>query len=147
MVLGLSAGSVLTEGAVMVPDWRSMPPADFLQWYAANAARLFNFFGPLEMAATLLAIAAAIILRARRRQGAGSMGMAAALSLAVLLTFPMYFRDVNLSFEHATIAPEQVPAELTRWAAWHWARTAIAIAAFVAALSSTLRAAREGDPR
>ena len=44
------------------------------------------------------------------------------------------FRDVNASFEAATIALERVPAELGRWAAWHWLRTALGAAAFAAAV-------------
>src|SRR5262245_25378869 len=59
--LGLSAGAMLTEGAVLVPWWRSMSPESFLGWYAANAARLFWFFGPLEMASALLAVAAGVL--------------------------------------------------------------------------------------
>ncbi len=30
IALGLSAGAMLTEGAVLVPYWRSLPPDSFL---------------------------------------------------------------------------------------------------------------------
>jgi len=127
LALGLAAGAVLAEGAVLVPWWRAQPPEAFLAWYAANASRLFDFFGTLEMVAAVLVILAAVLVRS------ASFVAAALLTVGVLAVFPLYFQDVNASFEKATIAPADVPAELGRWAAWHWTRTAMAIAAFAAA--------------
>jgi hypothetical protein len=47
IALGLSAGALLAEGAVLVPFWRSLQPESFLAWYRENAALLLRFFGPL----------------------------------------------------------------------------------------------------
>jgi hypothetical protein len=133
-VLGLSAGAMLAEAAVLVPYWRSLPPAEFLRWYAANAERLLVFFGPLEIAAFVLALVALGLRHVRHLPGRAALGLAALLALGVLAPFPAYFQRVNASFAAATIADAAVPGELARWAAWHWARTAIGTAAFVAAL-------------
>ena len=65
--LGLAAGAMLAEGAVLVPWWRSLPAESFLRWYADNGARLFAFFGPLEIASAGLAVAAAAPARAGAR--------------------------------------------------------------------------------
>lgn len=128
LALGLAAGAVLAEGAVLVPWWRSQPAEAFLAWYAANASRLFQFFGTLETLAAVLVIVAAVLVRGR------FFVIAALLTLGVLALFPLYFREVNASFEAATIAPGDVPAALARWAWWHWLRTLMAIAAFAAAV-------------
>jgi hypothetical protein len=141
VALGLSAGAMLAEGAVMVPYWRSLPPDAFLRWYAENASRLLAFFGPLEIAGTGLALAAAVLSGARRAVAIGLLVVSAALALAVLVPFPIYFRDVNASFAAATIAPDQVGEELARWAAWHWFRTVLGIGAFVAAVLAVRRTA------
>jgi hypothetical protein len=133
LALGLAAGAMLAEGGVLVPFWRSLPPDAFLRWYADNASRLFAFFGPLEIASTALAAGAAALHGLSRRPGAGWFAVAAVLGAAVLATFPAYFRDVNASFEAGTIPPDRVAAELERWAAWHWGRTAIGVGAFAAA--------------
>jgi hypothetical protein len=63
LALGIAAGAVLAEGAVLVPWWREQPPEAFLAWYAANASRLFGFFGTLEMVAGVLVIVAAVLVR------------------------------------------------------------------------------------
>ncbi len=43
-------------------------------------------------------------------------------------------RVSNASFAAGTIPHEALADELTRWAAWQWARTLLQIAAFAAAL-------------
>jgi len=131
--LGLSAGALLAEGAVLVPFWRGMTPASFLAWYRAHAELLFKFFGPLEIVAAGLTLAA---LAAHWLTGAASSAplfLAALLAVAVLLAFPLYFQKVNASFAAGTIAPERVADELRRWARWHWCRTGLGIGAFACA--------------
>ncbi len=134
LALGLSAGALLAEARVLVPFWRSQEPAAFLGWYRENAARLLRFFGPLEAASGVLVFAAVLVGGLVGRPGRVGMTVATALTLAVLASFPLYFQQANRSFEEATIPPERVPAELARWARWHASRTALAVAAFVAAL-------------
>lgn len=134
IALGLSAGAMLAEGAILVPYWRSLPATAFLAWYRDNAMRLVDFFGPLEVAAALLPLAAAGLYRISRRARAGLLVISAVLAVSVLAAYPMYFRDVNASFAAGTIAVDAVADELARWAAWHWMRIAIGIAAFMAAL-------------
>jgi hypothetical protein len=134
VVLGISAGSLVAEGAVLVPWWRSMPPESFLIWYSANASRLFDFFGPLEIVSALLAAAAGALRRYQGGSGSGLFIASAILAVAVLLVYPLYFQEVNAGFAAGTTPVDEMPAELARWAAWHWARTTIGIAAFAAAV-------------
>jgi len=134
VAVGLSAGAMLAEAAVLVPYWRSLEAAAFLAWYAANAARLFDFFAPLEIAGAGLGVVAAGLYGFRRRSGAVLLALSALLAVGVLVPFPLYFRDVNASFEAATIEHGQVAAELARWAWWHWLRTALGTGAFVTGL-------------
>jgi hypothetical protein len=133
LALGLSAGAMLTEGAVLVPYWRSLPPELFLNWYAANASLLFDFFGPLEVASTALTVAAAALSGYGHRPGRGLLIVSAVLTLAVLAAFPLYFQDVNAHFAAGTIARDSVATELAAWAWWHWLRTTLGASAFVAA--------------
>jgi hypothetical protein len=132
ILLGLSAGAMIAEGAVLVPWWRSLTPQSFLSWYAANAARLFDFFAPLETGGAGLAVVAGALHQ--RGASRGPFVVAAVLALTVLAAFPVYFQDVNGRFEAGTIPLDEVGGELARWAMWHWGRTVIEVAAFAAAL-------------
>jgi uncharacterized membrane protein len=132
--LGIFAGAMLTEGFVLVSFWRSLAPAAVLDWYAANDRRLLAFFSPLTVVTVLLAIAAAVACWFADGAAFGLAATAALLAGVALATFFLYFGRANKSFATASIDAVAVAAELTRWAAWHWFRTAISVAAFAASL-------------
>jgi len=132
--LGIFLGAQLTEGLVLVPYWRALPPEQFFRWYADNDRRLLRFFGPLTTATALLAIAAALATWWEGRPGAAAAALAALAMVVVVASFVAYFERANRRFATAAVAPSELPAELARWDAWHWARTALAAVAFAAAL-------------
>lgn len=127
--LGLSAGALLTEGAVLVPFWRSLPPEEFLRWYKRHAGLLFKFFGPIEVVPTLLVLAAAVS-SAMQGGASTSLSLSALFALLVVAMFPLYFRSANESFATGSIESANVADELRRWSAWHWARTVLGVLAF-----------------
>ena len=134
IALGLMTGALVAEGAILVPFWRSSPPAQFLAWYKEHAALLQGFFGPLEIAATLLTLAAAALGWIADREGRALLTASALLCVAVLAVFPLYFQRANSGFAAGATPPEAVADELRRWSAWHRARTVMSLAAFGAAV-------------
>src|SRR4030095_16680485 len=102
--LGIFAGAMLTEGLVLVPYWRSLAPAEFFAWYAANDQRLLGFFGPLTSVTALLAIAAAISSVWQGHDVKLFALMAALLAVVVVSTFFVYFQRANESFAAASIS-------------------------------------------
>lgn len=134
--LGVFVGAMLTEGCVLVPFWRSLPATEFLAWYRANDQRLLGFFGPITSLAALLALAAAVATVWEGHPGRWAAATAAVLSIVVVTTFFVYFQGANARFAAASIRAEDIPAELARWAAWHWWRTGFSVAALAAALRS-----------
>ncbi len=137
--LALFAGAMLTEGCILVPFWRSLSPAEFFAWYAANDERLFGFFAPLTVAAALIAIATAVLSFWRSEAGRWPTGLAAVILVAVVAMFPLYFQRVNVSFAAGSIAAQDLPAELALWARWHWLRTGLSFVALGAALIAARR--------
>ena len=133
LALGLSAGALLEEGALLLPGWRAQSPRAFLEGYARDAPRLQAFFAPLEVGAALVALAAALA-RTFVRGRLDTWGFAAvALAVVVLATFPLFFQGANAAFARGAMAPEAVGPALDRWARWHWTRVGVACAAPVAA--------------
>lgn len=132
--LALFVGALLTEAMVLVPMWRTLQPQEFFRLHAAHAHRLYAFFAPLTVGATLLAVAAAVGSVVTQRPLSAASIVAAALTLVVLSTYALYFRRANASFAEASITHEALPAELARWASWHWFRTLIGLAALASAL-------------
>jgi len=132
--LAIFAGGMLTEGCVLVSYWRSLAPAEFLAWYAANGQRLQGFFGPLTSVTALLSIASAFASLWQGHPGRWSALLAAVLLVTVVSTFYLYFQKANASFTAASISDVKLGAELSRWAKWHWWRVGLSFAAFVAAM-------------
>lgn len=132
--LGFFAGGMLTEGCVLVPYWRSLKPAEFLSWYAAHGYRLQSFFGPLTYVAGLLTLGAALSSLWEGHPSRWLILLAAVFMLAAVATFFLYFGKANASFAKASLPVDQVAAELTRWAGWHWWRTGLSFVALGAAL-------------
>ena len=139
LLLGLSAGAMLTEAVVLVSYWQSLPGDEFLTWFGRNEPRLVAFFGPLQTASAVLALAAFVSQYRRRKSGRGALAVAALLSLGALAMYGAYFRDVNAGFVARTIPAGDVAAELVRWGQWQWLRTAVGVAAFGAALVAATR--------
>jgi hypothetical protein len=134
VALGLAAGALVAEGGVLVPFWRSERPEAFLAWYRDHAALLVGFYGPLEIAAVGLAATALVANWLHPVMAAGPLLGAAVLAFGVLVAFPLYFQKANISFAAGTIELARVPDELRRWSRWHWARTALALGAFICAV-------------
>ncbi len=137
--LGLAAGAMLTEGALLAPYWRTLPTQEFLAWYAANASRLVAFYGPLEVFAAVATALAASTAAYHRRPARDLLLVATACAVAVLVAFPLYFRDANAAFAAGSIDAERVPQELGRWARYHWIRTGIGVIGFAAAVLAVCR--------
>lgn len=132
--LALFIGALFTEAMVLVPMWRSLPPQEFFALHAAHAHRLYAFFAPLTVVAALLAVVAAITSVATNRPLSSASVVAAVLTLVILSTYGLYFQKANASFAEASITHEALPAELARWASWHWFRTIVGLVALASAL-------------
>jgi hypothetical protein len=132
--IGIFVGSMLTEGCVLVPYWRSLSADDFYTWYAANGQRLQDFFGPITTITALLSITAATVSLLEKHPKKWFALLAAIISLAVVSTFFLYFKEANLSFANAGLKDDELAKELIRWSKWHWIRTGMSFLAFTASL-------------
>jgi hypothetical protein len=126
LIIGLYAGSLLTEAMILVPYWRRMDPAQFFELHGTLGPRLFRFFAPLTTAAVGSAVLVAMINRAENMTWTVSAG----LCVSALVIFFLYFSKANKSFADHSLKHEDLAAELTRWASWHWLRTVLVIIAF-----------------
>ena len=128
--LGLYAGSLLTEGAVLVPIWRRLPGEEFFRMHADIGPRLFQYFAPITIAGVAAPVIYAGVTLAAGRQSPALVLAAAGLCIAALLTYPLYFRSANQRFADRSISKEALGSELARWALVHWARTILVVTAF-----------------
>lgn len=125
LVLGLLAGSLLTEAIILVPYWRRMAASEFFRLHNSLGPHLFRYYAPLTVAAVGLAVLAAIVSGTANAPRMISAG----LCLCALAIFFIYFQAANNRFATHDMADHELSGELAKWARWHWLRTIIIILA------------------
>ena len=130
VLVGLYAGALLTEGAVLVPYWRTLSAEKFYELHRDVGPRLFRYFAPL----TAIAVGAAVLAAVLPDSVSTARWIAAGLCVAALLSFFVYFRRANAQFARHSLSEEDLTVELQRWAVWHHGRTLLVVAAFCVAV-------------
>ena len=132
--LGLLVGSLLTEAVILVPYWRAMDASDFLRLHSTLGPNLFRYFAPLTILATVVPVITVIAMLVTATPINRLSLLSATLVLSMLAIYFAYFKGANEKFKKGSVGVDGLPAELGRWAAWHWIRVALGIGAFIASL-------------
>lgn len=140
LVLGVFAGSLLTEALLLVPFFRSLSFEEFNRLHREFGPRLYRYYAPLTISATFVPLAAAAATLLDYPRINLFAWLAAALVLMILATYVFYFRAANLAFAEGHLDAQALAKELARWAAVHTFRTALAIGAFIASVLAVLQA-------
>jgi uncharacterized membrane protein len=140
-ILGLFAGGMLTEALLLVPYFRSLKAEDFYRQRHDFGPRLYRFYSPLTIGATLSALTTAIAVIVLDPKNSGPSLIAALLSLSILSTYFLYFRRANRSFAEQRLTATELNLELGRWSGVHNFRTALAIAAALVSILAAIKVA------
>lgn len=128
--LGILGGALLAEGFLLVPYWRTLPPAEFFALHPSYGPRLFRFFAPLTIAGPILSVLAAMLPLSGTGCLRGFSVLAALLACSMVGMYFFFFSGVNALFAARQIRDEDLAATLKRWAIWHGWRVVIALLAF-----------------
>lgn len=139
VVLGLFAGSMLTEALLLVPFFRSLSFDEFNRLHTEFGPRLFRYYAPLTVAATTLPVLSALAIGWAHPNLWPIASAPAVLALLILATYALYFRAANEAFAQKRLDQPQLKKELTRWATVHLFRTALALTSFIASLFAALQ--------
>ena len=55
-ILGIFAGAQIAEGVLFVPYWKSMEPAGFYKEHKTFGKKIYKFFAPLTITATIIPV-------------------------------------------------------------------------------------------
>ena len=134
LVLGFLAGGMLVIGVSFVSFWKSLSPSDFQVWFASHSHLIGRLMIPLGVAGIAVSVAAVVACwlgpPSRRRW----LLIAALSAIAVMATYPIFFAGANESFLRGGLSDSEVLSLLNRWATWHWIRTGLGVASFIASL-------------
>lgn len=138
LVLGLTAGAMLTEAVIIVPFWLSLSPLEFFDWYAKNQSALVNYYSPLEIWSTIFSLITSILLLITKQKGKWSMLLATVFSILVIATFFIFFKEANSAFNTRSIEDAKFLLAITTWGNWQWLRVGFGVAAFFFGLVSIM---------
>ena len=125
ILVGLLAGSLLLEGLVLVPFWRTLPHKRFYELHGPTGPKLFRYFAPL----TLLAVLSAVATVASAPTEPLLLFSAACL-LATLVVFFLYFKSANEKLSVHEYGQPGLTIALKEWAIWHHLRTGFVLVGF-----------------
>ena len=134
LILGVFVGAQICEGALMVPQWKSLPPSEFYKLHKGFGPKIYQFFAPLTIAATVIPIGTAMLAWNFHSPGHFYVMVAAIFALMTLSTFYLFFKKTNKGFANGSFSDKQLPAELVRWEKWHWTRVGFELISFACAL-------------
>jgi hypothetical protein len=133
-VLGIFLGAQITEGVLFVPYWKALPPKDFFELHQTYGKKIYSFFAPLTIIATLiplLTLGYGFSTNTHSNLPLILMGLFTALFFS---TYFLYFKRANKLFTEASISYEDLPAELNKWGNWHWGRIVFEFLAFTCSI-------------
>jgi hypothetical protein len=136
VLVGLLTGGMVLIEVVLLPFWRSVPPAEFRRWFTANAPRIRALMVPLGAAAGAASVAtAAAEASVSRRPGPASLTAAAATVGVVAVTVTVN-EPANARFTGGSLTDAETRDLLGSWARWHHLRVGLGIVAAVAAAAA-----------
>lgn len=122
------AGVMLAIGIILGGYRKSLPPADFLDWFARHSHLVMQAI-PLVVVPTLIGLAGSLWLGWGDARARGLWLGAAACIVAVLVVTMAYHVPSNGAFAAKSVPLDQVPAKLDAWLLLHNLRIALAVAA------------------
>ena len=134
LTLGVFVGAQICEGALMVPQWKSISPREFFKLHKDFGPKIYRFFAPLTIAATVVPIGTALLAWAYHSPGHLFALISAVFAMMTLSTFYLFFQKSNQSFADGSLGVDQLPTELVKWEKWHWTRVGFELVSFLFAL-------------
>lgn len=132
------AGVMLLIGVTLGGYWKSLPAAEFLDWFSQNNGFVLRTI-PLVVAPTLIGLAGSLWLG----WGATNARMfwigSAACIVGVLALTIVWFVPANAQFAAKALPLDQVPDRLNTWILIHYVRIGLAIVASMLGIAAISR--------
>jgi hypothetical protein len=125
-----AGGTLLTQTAI-VPFWRALDPAAFLESFATYGPVIGATLFPVELLSVAL-LAVVVYSTVRDREPGRLLWIGALVCMgSTVLLLPLYFAGANTAFLRGNVTVDEVADALATWNAWNWLRTGLAVASVV----------------
>ena len=129
-------GSQITEGFFLVPFWKSLPKAEFYNYYAAFGPTISTFYSLLTIIAVLIPVSISIYCYIKKSLALYYAVVSSIFALLIIVIFYVYFKGVNQQFYEAILNTNQLKSVLQTWEYLHWARVFLEIVSLIFLIKS-----------
>lgn len=126
----MSAGVMLAIGVILGRFWKSLPPAEFIDWFGRHGHLIMSAI-QLVFAPALVGLIGVLWFDWTEPTTRGLWLAASACIASVIGITTVYFVPSNAAFAAKAVALDRVPAKLDRWLLIHSFRIGLAVAASV----------------
>lgn len=133
-ILGIFLGAQIAEGVLFVPYWKALPPKDFFELHQTYGKKIYQFFAPLTIVATMLPLSTAAYGFFTEDHAHLPLVLMGIFTVLFFSTYYLFFKKANQEFADASISHGQLPEALKRWGNWHWGRIVLETVAFVCSI-------------
>ena len=119
------SGVMICIGVTLGGYWRTLPPQDFLNWFAANN-QFVAMSVPVIVGPALIGLIGSVWM-AWNTPTQMLWVLSTLCLIGVIILTAAYFVPTNNAFANGTIDPADVAAKLNQWLSIHYARIGIAM--------------------
>jgi uncharacterized membrane protein len=139
-VIGMASftGAMLTIGLTLGAYWKSLPPGEFLDWFATNS-HLVGRTIPIFAVPAVVGLVGSLWLGWTIPSQRYLWLAALVCTIGLFAVTAIHHLPANAAFAAKTVAHDRVAAMLDTWLALHWVRISLGLAASVLGLLATVR--------
>lgn len=121
-IFGIFVGSQITEGALLVPYWKTLSSAEFYAYYAMFGPTIGRFYTVLTITAVLIPVSISIYCFFNQSHALTHALVSSFFTFLCLSLFYVYFKEANQQFYESSFTAMKLKSALETWENWHWLR-------------------------
>jgi hypothetical protein len=133
---GVFTGAMLTIGLTLGGFWKSLPPAEFLDWFSTNESLIVQSIA-VAAVPTMVGVLGSLWFGPNSARLWWGVAVVALLALGAITA--IFHLPINAVFAAKSIPLDQVAATVDRWLLVHNARIALGLLATVAGMVAITR--------
>jgi len=115
-------GSQITEGYLLIPQWKTLSQVEFYEYYSNYGTRINNFYKVLTIISVLIPIILSIYCLINKSLALKHSIVSATFALLVIVFFYVYFKSTNQQFYNAAFNANELQSTLKTYGNLHWMR-------------------------
>jgi len=143
-IFSIFIGSQITEGALLVPYWKSLSSSDFYEYYYQFGPSIGQFYTVLTIVAALIPFSFSIYSK-RIDPSAFKLALASSFFAVLFIDcFYAYFKHTNELFYEGALSASDLKKELVVWGYWHWGRIVLECISLVLFILALIKISSKG---